>query len=140
LTIRRAAGAGAAAALVWAALEPLDKRLFRHDYSDVALLGKFVTRSRAWPVAGLAVHAANGAAFGVVYRELNRRRGTTALQLALLEHVTLYPLSALVDRFHPARGTRGLAPLLRVRAFAQATARHAVFGAVLARLAGEEAA
>ena len=53
------AKAGAIAALVWAAAEPLDRRILRHDYSDVALLGKAVTRTRAWPVAGLpiAVHA-----------------------------------------------------------------------------------
>ena len=57
--------AGAAAATAWAALEPLDRRLFRSDYSDVALLGKAVTRARLWPVAGLVVHAANGAAFGL---------------------------------------------------------------------------
>ena len=43
---RRAAVAGGAAAAVWAALEPFDRRLFDHDYSDVAMLGKLVTRSR----------------------------------------------------------------------------------------------
>ena len=34
----RAIGAGVAGTLVWAALEPIDKRVFRHDYSDVAVL------------------------------------------------------------------------------------------------------
>src|SRR2546423_7342000 len=47
-----AAKAGAIAALVWAAVEPFDQRMMRHDYSDVAVLGKAVTRSRAWPLAG----------------------------------------------------------------------------------------
>ena len=69
----RAAAAGAVAALVWAALEPLDGRLFRCDYSDVALLGKAVARGRGWPAAGLAIHAANGAAFGLCYDRLRRR-------------------------------------------------------------------
>ena len=41
-TARRAAGAGALAALVWAALEPLDRRLLRCDYWDVAVLGNAV--------------------------------------------------------------------------------------------------
>ena len=130
----RAAAAGAAGTRVWAALEPLDKRLFRHDYSDVAMLGKLVTRSRAWPLVGLAVHVANGAAFGVAAAELRRRRVIGPLQLALVENVALFPLGYVLDRRHPARGTPGLAPLFTPRGFAQATARHAVFGGVLRRL------
>jgi hypothetical protein len=128
------AKAGAIAALVWAAVEPFDRRALRHDYSDVAVLGKAVTRSRAWPLAGLVLHAANGAVFGVVY-ERARKRGTSALALALAEHTVLFPLGAIVDRRHPARGTRGLAPLWSKRAFAQATFRHLLFGALLGRLA-----
>ena len=135
----RAAVAGATAATVWAALEPLDTRLLRYDYSDVALLGKAVTR-RHWLPAGLALHAANGAAFGLVFDELRRRTGLPARRLAvgmaLAEHLTLYPLCWVVDRYHPARGEPGIPPLLRSgRAFAQATLRHAVFGLVLGALA-----
>jgi hypothetical protein len=136
LSNARAAAAGAVAALVWAAVEPLDRRLFQHDYSDVAMLGKAVTRSRAWPVAGLAVHSANGAVFGVAARRLR----VNPLAFALVENTALFPLGAAVDRFHPARGERGLAPLFTVRGFAQATVRHLVFGAVLERLLGEETA
>jgi hypothetical protein len=133
----RAAGAGATAALAWAALEPLDRRLLRHDYSDVALLGKFVTRSRAWPFAGLALHAANGAVFGLAYREVRRRTGLGAVTAALGEHAVLFPLGALADRRHPARGEPGLARLFSARAFAQATWRHLVFGSVLGLLTRE---
>jgi hypothetical protein len=135
----RAAAAGAAAAVVWAALEPLDRWLFRCDYSDVALLGKALTRSRAWPVVGLAMHMLNGALFGLAFRELDRRARLptrrAAFALAMTEHVALYPLGYFVDRYHPARGERGVPPLLRnPRAFGQATLRHAVFGLVLRRL------
>jgi hypothetical protein len=130
----RAAAAGAAATVVWAALEPLDKRLFRHDYSDVAVLGKAVTRSRVWPLAGVALHAANGAVFGLAYDALRRRRKVSALRLALAEHLVLFPLGSIVDRRHPARGEPGLARLFSAPAFAQATLRHAVFGAVLGSL------
>jgi hypothetical protein len=132
---RRSACAGALAATAWAALEPLDQRIFRSDYSDVALLGKLATRGRHWRPAGLALHAANGAFFGLAYHEARRRRGWSALRLALLEHVALYPLSALVDRHHPARGTPGVPKLMTLRPFAQATVRHAVFGVLLGRLA-----
>ena len=136
----RAGLAGAAAATVWAAVEPLDRRVFRCDYSDVALLGKAVTRSPAWPAAGVVVHALNGAVFGLVFNEV---RGVTraptrplALGMALAEHLTLWPLGALSDRFHPARGEPGVPRLIgNRRAFAQATFRHALFGVVLGRLA-----
>ena len=141
MTRRRAALAGAGAAIAWAAQQPLDRRVFRSDYSDVALLGKAVTRSRLWPVAGLAIHAANGAAFGLAYRELQLRSGygprRLALGLALAEHVALYPLNAIVDRHHPASGEPGVPHdlLTSPRAFAQATYRHTLFGVLLGRLA-----
>jgi hypothetical protein len=135
-----AAAAGAAAAIVWGLAEPLDQRLLRYDYSDVALLGKAVTRGPRWRVAGFAIHAANGAVFGLVFDGLRDRAPIgprrLAVAMALAEHATLYPLCWFVDRHHPARGEPGVAPLLTSpRAFAQATWRHLVFGTVLGRLA-----
>jgi len=137
---RRSAAAGAVAAGVWALAEPLDRRAFRYDYSDVALLGKAVTRGQHWRGAGVAMHVLNGAVFGVAFeaasRELDIGRRRLALGMALLEHVGLFPLGYFVDRYHPARGEPGVPPLLRSpRAFAQASWRHAVFGVVLGRLA-----
>ena len=136
----RAAAAGGLAAAVWALQEPLDKRLFGCDYSDVAVLGKAVTRSRAWRPIGIGLHIVNGVVFGLVFDEVRKRRQVReeglAVAMALAEHVSLYPLCALVDRFHPARGSDGVPPLLtNLRAFAQATWRHALFGLVLGRLA-----
>ncbi len=135
----RSAVAGTVAATVWAAAEPLDQRLLRCDYSDVALLGKAVTRGH-WRAAGLATHAANGAIFGLIFHEVRHRtrieQRRLALGMALAEHVALYPLCYFVDRYHPARGQPGLPPLAtNVRAYAQATWRHALFGFVLGRLA-----
>ncbi len=139
------AAAGAAAATVGGLVEPLDRRLLRYDYSDVALLGKAVTRGPRWRAAGFAVHAANGAAFGLAFEWARRCTNVAprrlALGLALAEHVALYPLSHLVDTRHPARGEAGVPPLLRSpRAFAQATWRHALFGLVLGRLVSPRAA
>lgn len=136
----RAAAAGAAAATVWGLLEPFDQRLLRCDYSDIAVLGKGVTRGRHWRLAGFALHAVNGAVFGVVFDELRKRVSVSprrlAVGLALAEHLSLYPLCYFIDRHHPARGEPGVPPLLEnPRAFAQATWRHAVFGTVLGRLA-----
>ena len=136
----RAALAGSTAALVWAAQEPIDQRVFACDYSDVAVLGKGLTRGRRWRAAGVAFHVANGALFGLAYYEARDRLAVDprrlAVGMAVAEHIVLYPLCGLVDRFHPARGEPGVPPLLtNPRAFAQATWRHALFGAVLGRIA-----
>jgi hypothetical protein len=135
----RAALAGAAAATAWGLLEPLDERLFRHDYSDIAVLGKQFTTGPAWRPLGFVIHAANGAAFGLAFDALRRRTGLPkrplALGAALCEHLALFPLGYVVDRYHPARGQSGLAPLWHRRAFGQATARHALFGYLLGRWA-----
>lgn len=113
--------------------------MFRCDYSDVAVLGKALTRGRGWRVAGFAFHALNGAVFGLVYDAARRRlpvdEKRLALAMALTEHVALYPLGYFVDRYHPARGEEGIPPLLtNPRAFGQATVRHALFGALLGAL------
>jgi hypothetical protein len=136
----RAAAAGATAATVWALQEPVDQRIFRCGYSDVAVLGKAVTRGPHWRTAGLAIHAFNGAVFGLAHYEVRRvvaiGSRKLALTMALVEHVALYPLCYLIDLYHPARGEPGVPPLLaNPRAFAQATWRHALFGTILGRLA-----
>ena len=136
----RSAAAGAVAAAVWALQEPFDQRLLGCDYSDVAVLGKGLTRGGNWRSVGLTAHAVNGAIFGLAFHEARRRipigPRKLALGMALAEHVSLYPLCYFIDRYHPARGEPGVPPLLRSpRAFAQATWRHAVFGTVLGRLA-----
>ena len=134
----RAIGAGVVGTLAWAVVEPLDKRVFRHDYSDVAVLGKAFTRGRGWLPLGLAMHALNGAVFGLAYYEVARRSRRDgkrlALELALLEHLVLFSLGAVVDRRHPARGGLGLAKLFSIQAFGQATFRHTLFGVVLGTL------
>jgi hypothetical protein len=140
MELRRSLGgalAGAVAAGVWAAQQPLDKRLFRCDYDDVEVLGKLATRGDAWPAAGLALHVANGAAFGAGYSLLRPfipgPPVAAAVTAAMIEHLALWPLGGMVDRHHPARsdfhelhGNR--------RAFAQATWRHLLFGLVLGEL------
>ena len=134
----RAALAGSLAAAVWAAQQPLDKRVFRFGFDDVELLGKAVTRGPRWRLVGTAMHLTNGAAFGVVYAAVHRRarrlppwsHGPLA---ALGEHLASWPATALTDRFHPARAEL---PALRHsgRAFVQATWRHLLFGTVLGEL------
>ncbi len=126
---------------MWALQEPIDQAVLGCDYSDVAVLGKAVTRGRRWRAAGLAIHAVNGAMFGLAFHAVRARlnRGTDpktiAVAMAVTEHLVLYPACYFIDRFHPARGQPGIPPLLTSRrAFAQATWRHALFGIVLGSL------
>jgi hypothetical protein len=113
----RAALAGAIAATVWGLQEPLDRRVFRCDYSDVRLVG------------GLPAHALNGALFGLGFAAVRKRtrvdQRRLAVALAVAEHTVLWPLLGL------------LAPEVakNPRAFAQGVYRHALFGYVLGRLA-----
>ena len=133
----RGALAGAVAAGVWAAQQPLDKRVFGVDYDDTELLGKLVTRGPAWRPVGVALHLANGAAFGALYTAASGRlqlpswaRGPVA---AMAEHASTWPLTALVSRLHPAGDD--FPPLFaNPRAIAQATWRHMLFGVVLGEL------
>jgi hypothetical protein len=133
----RGAVAGAAAAGVWALQQPLDRRVFGVPHDDTELLGKLVTRGRAWPVLGLALHLLNGAAFGALYANTAPRlplpswaRGPAA---ALAEHLATWPAAVLSDRLHPARDELPkLAP--NPAAFAQAAWRHLLFGVVLGEL------
>jgi hypothetical protein len=126
--------AGSVAAAAWAAQQPLDKRVFECDYDDVEMLGKLVTRGREWPAVGLALHVANGALFGAVYSQLRpfvpAPPVAAGLLAGLVEHAGSWPLVFLVDGRHPARSDL---PTLwgSRRALAQATWRHALFGAVL---------
>jgi len=133
----RGAVCGAVAGAVWALQQPLDKLIFASRYDDVELLGKAVTRGEGWYPLGLALHMQNGALFGATYANVAPAmslapmlRGPVA---ALAEHLALWPLGALSDRFHPARQDL---PVLtgNSRAFAQATWRHLLFGIVLGEL------
>jgi hypothetical protein len=135
-TVNGAVG-GAVAAAAWAAQQPLDKRFFGSGYDDVELLGKLVTRGPGWQGAGLAMHVANGAAFGATYalvRPLVPLPPVAAGAMAgLAEHLAFWPLGRLIDRHHPARSE--LEPLQgNPRAFAQAAWRHLLFGLILGEL------
>lgn len=117
--------------------EPLDQRLLDCKYDDVEILGKLVTRGEHWRAIGFTWHVQNGAILGAAYARLKPAlRGPAVLRglmVGVIEHVATWPLTVLVDRYHPAR--KELPKLAdNSRAFAQATIRHAVFGIVLGLL------
>ena len=133
----RGALAGAVAAGAWAAQQPLDIKVFGVPYDDVELLGKGVTRGRAWRPVGLVLHLANGALFGALYANVAPRlplpswaRGPAA---AMAEHAATWPLTLGIHRVHPAG--KGFPTLFaNPRAIGQATWRHLLFGVVLGEL------
>ena len=133
----RGALAGAFAAGVWAAQQPLDKAVFGSSYDDTELLGKAVTRGPSWMPIGAG--PACGQRRGVRRRV---REPGSALPLppwargpaaGLAENVGLWPLGRLSDRFHPARDELETLTGNR-RALAQASWRHLLFGVVLGEL------
>jgi len=134
----RGALAGATAAAVWAAQQPLDKRVFGVDYDDAELLGLLAhVRGPAARPAGLALHVANGALFGALYANVAPSLpGPPALRGAaagLAEHLATWPGTLVLDRLELAG--RGFPKLWGdPRAFAQASWRHLLFGAILGEL------
>jgi hypothetical protein len=138
--VARGAAAGAVAACAWSALEPLAARALRTGgFSDVRLLGRMVPGAGdRWPVAGAAVHAANGAAFGAAFALAGASGPRAGLAWAGAETVATWPGMALMDRVHPDRRSGHWPPLAtNPRVFAQEALMHALFGLVLGALTVE---
>jgi len=128
----RGAVAGALAAAVWQASDPLLKRAFRTPYSDAELLGPFITRGRYEWLADLVTHSAAGAGFGHLFERLGGRGARQGIAVALAENTLLWPALGVFDRIHPKRRDGTWPPLVtNPRVFAQATAGHAFFGLLL---------
>jgi hypothetical protein len=131
----RGALAGATAAAVWAAQQPLDKRVFGVDYDDVELLGRLArVRGPAAQPVGLALHLVNGAVFGALYANLapslpgpRPLRGAVA---GLAEHLATWPGTIVIDRLDLGFPRLWGSP----RAFAQGAWRHLLFGALTGEL------
>lgn len=129
------ARAGIVATAVWAAAEPALGRLLQTPYSEVRLLGRQATRSRWWPAAGVALHLANGAAFGAIFEKLGGRGVRRGVLAAELENAVLWPGMLVIDRVHPDRRDGTWPPLVtNRRVIAYEVATHALFGTVLGLL------
>lgn len=130
--IRRGAIAGAVAAAVWLAAEPLLRRATRLPYDDARLIGRMVTPYGPWRPVGAAIHLANGAAFGAVFAALGRRGLRDGLVAAHLENLVLWPLFAVIDPHHPDRRSGAWPSLVADRRIiGHELAAHSIFGAVL---------
>jgi hypothetical protein len=127
--------AGAVAAAVWVAAEPLGQRVFRTPYSDVRLLGALLTARGHWRWVGTVVHLANGALFGAIFGRMGRSGWRQGFLAAELENLVLWPTMALFDRIHPDRRSGSWPPLVSSpRVFVYEVTMHALFGVALGLL------
>ena len=131
---RTAKGAlvGAAAGLVWRAVEPLLEREFGSPYSDPGIVAGIVAQGAARTPLEYGVQAAGGAAFGAAFARLGGRGIRAAVGAALVEDVAFWPAVAVLQRFHPdVRAGRWPRPFADPRSFQVSAAGHALFGVLL---------
>jgi hypothetical protein len=129
------------AAGAWAVAEPVLGRAFGTPYSDVRLLGRLVTRGDGWPLAGIALHLANGAVFGWAFERIGLSGIKQGVLAAEVENLALWPGFIVVDRIHPDRREERWPRLLTNRRVATyEVATHALFGMVLGGLVRRSAA
>lgn len=134
-TVLRGARAGAIAATAWSALEPLAAKALGTTYSDVRLLGRMAPVGRYWAPAGIAIHVANGAAFGAVFALSGGRGPRAGLAWTGVEAIATWPAMAIMDRIHPDRRSGHWPRLLTDRrVFGQEAIMHALFGLLLGLL------
>ncbi len=120
------------AAAAWHACDPLLKRTFKTPYADAELIGPLITRGRYEWLANLATHCGAGATFGYLFERLGGRGVRAGVTAALVENTVLWPGLAVIDRIHPNVRDGTWPPLVtNPRAFASATAGHAIFGVLL---------
>jgi hypothetical protein len=131
----QAALAGVAAAAVWVTVEPVWRRLLGGPQRELRLVGRLLAPESLWKPVGLAMHLANGAAFGVAFDRLGGRGVGQAVAAAQIENAVLWPTMAIVDRLHPdVRDGTWPSLVDNPRALGQEIAGHAVFGVVLGLL------
>lgn len=129
--------AGLAASIAYLAMMVLDMRLLHYPQNDLVLQGRMApVPRRLWLPAGLVMHCSFGILLALVYGLLARDHlpGPPWLRGVLLasgENLLIWPLTLLIDRFHPAVRDGQMPPMNTWRCFTQAVLRHIAFGAVL---------
>ena len=139
MSVRRdiqAAAAGAIAAAAWIAAEPAVRRLAGGTHRELRLISGLVAPDRGGNGLGLAVHVANGAAFGWAFSRLGGYGIGRAVLAAQAENAILWPSMAVADRLHPDVRSGAWPKLLTDRGtLVQEIGGHVVFGVVLGALA-----
>lgn len=137
---RRYALAGAAAGVLWRAVEPALRRAFGHPYSDPELLTAFITRGPLQGPLDYLVQAGGGGAFGYVFARVGGRTARQAVGAVLAENALLLAVAPFVDRIHPDVRDGRWPPLAgNPRAAAVSVSGHLLYGLLLPALAGVKA-
>ena len=127
--------AGIVAAGAWIAVEPATRRLTGGTHRELRLISGTIAGKRGGNALGLAVHLANGAAFGAAFRRLGGHGVRRAVVAAQVENAILWPGMAVVDRIHPDVRSGAWPRLVSdPGTIAQEIASHVVFGVVLGAL------
>jgi hypothetical protein len=127
-----AAAAGAVAAAAWIAAEPRIKRAVGGRHRELRLISGLISPARGGTGLGLAVHLANGAAFGVAFGRLGGHGVRRAVLAAQAENALLWPGMAIADRVHPDVRSGAWPKLLTdPGTIAQEIGGHLVFGVTL---------
>lgn len=138
----RAGTAGLAAAFAYLGIMYADMAITRSPSDDLLMLGRPVTgdptRAR---LLGLVAHAGFGAAMGLAYGGVARRRlrgpdWVRGVSMMLIENTLLWPLALVADRYHPSMRSGELPRLNTPIPFAQQIVRHVGFGAVMGAIYG----
>jgi hypothetical protein len=131
----QAAAAGALAAAAWIAAEPAIRRAVGGTHRELRLISGLISPGRDGTGLGLAVHLANGAAFGLAFHRLGGGGIRRAVLAAQAENAVLWPGMAIADRVHPDVRSGTWPKLTTDRGtIAQEIGGHLVFGVVLGAL------
>jgi hypothetical protein len=138
----RAAVAGGIATFVYLGIMYADMAITHYLTDDLLLVGRPFTADKLKArLLGFIAHLGFGTTLGLIYGALVRRRlpgsgWARGIIMALMENSLLWPLTFLVDRYHPAVCSGEMPHLNRPIPIAQELVRHIGFGVVLGALYG----
>lgn len=139
----KAAVAGITATAIYSLAMEADKYVTGNHFNDVkfiqGLLGDATAAKKSTAITAWTLHFINGTLLGEVYAAFGRRilPGPEWLKGAIFGEafvLAVWPLTPLVDRYHPMVKNGQLPKLASWTSFWQNTLRHLVFGLTLGLL------
>jgi hypothetical protein len=140
VNVGSAVAAGMAAGTAYLATMWADNKLSSHHFNDLKLVGQiFTTKSPLWVIQGVVTHYGFSAVVALAYAAWGYRRlpgppWLKGLLFLQIENTTLYPLAAIMDRFHAGVRSGQLPPVLKWKSYWGQVLRHVAFGVVLGAL------
>lgn len=126
--------AGIVGGLAHAAINGIDRRVLTYNADDLLLLGGvFSDDTRVARIVGLGMHLNFAAIFGATYAIVLKPGNDNdamkkGLGFALVEHVGLFPLGIMVDKYHPYVKSGECDPFFTWTSFVEASLRHIALG------------